>query len=183
MESVLLTARRVQLPAIALTIGAAVLLPVLVHLIPSEAGAPPLGARLLPIFIAPLVAILLGYPVVGLVASLVMPSLNHLLTGRPPAAIIMSMTIELVIFSLIVSLVWWKLPRSPLRYIIAPLAYIVARMVALLVETITQSVPVSFEAFTNSLIFALPGLVVLLLVNLVATAALAQSAEQSAKQK
>lgn len=178
MESVLTTARRVQLPAIALTIGAAILLPLLVHLIPSDPGAPPLGARLLPIFIAPLVAILLGYPIVGLVASLIMPSLNHLLTGRPAAAIVTSMTIELVVFSLIVSLVWWKLPRSPLRYVIAPLAYIVARLVAMLVQAITQPIPAPLEAFTTSLTFALPGVVVLLLVNLVVAAALAQSAQQ-----
>lgn len=181
MTAALEIARKIQIPAVILTIVAAVLLPVLVHLIPSEAGAPPLGARLLPIFIAPLVAILLGYPIVGLVASLVMPSLNHLLTGRPPAAIVASMTLELTVFSLIVGLVWWKLPRSPLRYVIAPLAYIVALAVATLAQTITQSIPAPFEAFTNSLIFALPGLVVLLLVNLVVAAALAQSAEQSTK--
>lgn len=157
MTAVLTTAKKYQIPAIALTIAGAVLLPVLVHLIPTSAGEPPMGARLLPAFYAPLLAIFLASPLVAVVASLVAPLLNNLLTGNPPSPLVLPLTLELLVFSIIVGVVAWRLPKSPLRMVIAPIAYIVAK----LVSSVIQQAP-----FFDGLTLALPGIILLLVLNI-----------------
>ena len=114
---------------IAAALGAGLLLPVLVHLIPVE-GGPPAGARLLPIFVAPLLAALRLSPVSALAIAVGSPLLNHLLTGRPAGALLGRMEIELIIFTLLV--LWARhLPRHHLAWI-APSAYLAGAAVAAL---------------------------------------------------
>ncbi|HEX7021642.1 MAG TPA: hypothetical protein VF171_02215 [Trueperaceae bacterium] len=111
----------------ALTLAACVLLPVAVHLIP--AGGVPLGARLLPIFLAPLLAAYLFPPVVALAAAALAPFLNQALTGMPPKGLAAQISVELLVFVGLVVLVRRMWPRFlPL----APLAYLAAHLLTAL---------------------------------------------------
>lgn len=72
----LLAQKRVRVAsATLLTVLAALLLPLLVHLLPSSGGVP-LGARLLPIFYAPLLATVFFGPVTSLAAGALAPFAN-----------------------------------------------------------------------------------------------------------
>lgn len=68
--------RTISLSAVA--VAASVAIPFLVHLAP---GGSSIGATLLPIFWAPLLAILFFGPVPAVAAALLAPLLNHLITG------------------------------------------------------------------------------------------------------
>ncbi|MEM7734304.1 MAG: hypothetical protein AAF267_00815 [Deinococcota bacterium] len=150
----------VIIPATIVTIAAMMLLPLLVHSLPVQ-GAP-MGARLLPIFFAPLVAIYLVHPAVALIASLVTPYLNHVLIGNPPQPLMLTLTSELVIFSLIC----WGLKRFKLRFV-APFAYVVAKTLTLIFYKTTQLTSTApWNNYLPSLQLALPGLVLLLVINL-----------------
>lgn len=115
----------------ALGIGAALAaglaLPVLVHLIPVEAG-PPMGARLLPIFLAAIVAAMRMDAVSALSIAVFTPLLNRLLTGSPAGPMLPTLLIELgVVVGALLLLRRWA-PRL-LRVAAAP-AYLVAAVIA-----------------------------------------------------
>src|SRR3990172_7405742 len=71
----------VQVPATIVTISLMIALPFLVHLAPPVGGIQ-MGAIMLPIFYAPLVAIFLFHPAVSIVAAMLAPTINLLVTGR-----------------------------------------------------------------------------------------------------
>ena len=89
-----------QIPAALVTLGFMWLFPFLVHLIPVS-GTVPIGARLLPIFYAPLLAAWLFHPIVGLASSLLMPFINHAFTGMPTFNVAVMTSIELSVFSIV----------------------------------------------------------------------------------
>lgn len=154
----------VQIPATLVTIGLMMLLPFLVHLLPPIGGSP-IGPRLLPLFYAPFVAAALCHPAVALVASLTVPLLNHALTGSPALNIAAILTFELVIFSLASRFMTQRWPRfwgaAPLAYLIAKLASLL--MLIVLPLNLIPAPPLTF--FWSSLTTAVPGLIVLLLIN------------------
>ncbi len=158
-----LTAQRsnwkIQAPAALLTVAAAIALPVLVHLLPAAAGAP-WGARLLPAFLAPLVAAYLFHPAVALVAAAVAPLLNHWLTGMPAQPMVAGLTLELVLFS---GLVLAMRSRWPRFWAAAPLAYITAHALAL--ALIPASPAPYLTVLTATLTTALPGILLLTAAN------------------
>ena len=80
-----------------LTITAMALLPILVHLIPFS-GKTPLGAYLLPMFIAPLVSAFYLSPAGLVAACLIGPPLNYMLTGMPDLTVLLTLIPELMIF-------------------------------------------------------------------------------------
>lgn len=159
------TLRRPLLASVtAATVALTFALPLLFHLF-SEPGIP-LGARLLPIFYAPLLAALLFPPVVALSASLIAPFLNHALTGNPPLPMAVQLSAELLVFTGVVLSLRRRWPQLPVT---APLAYLVARAVVFFAP---QPAAVlsggAWGVLLTSLWVALPGLAVLLLLNLVA---------------
>lgn len=109
---------------LAVVIAAA--LPVLVHAIPWQAEVP-LGARLLPIFLAPALVVLLGWGPWAVLVTAAAPLLNHLLTGRPSAAMLWTLSLEVLVFACLVA-AGWRL--RPLRWVLLPLAYLIATAVA-----------------------------------------------------
>ena len=115
----------------ALGVGAALAaglaLPVLVHLIPVEAG-PPMGARLLPIFLAAVVAAMRMDPVSALSIAVFTPLLNRLLTGSPAGPMLPTLLIELGLVVAALLLVRRFAPLL-LRVAAAP-AYLLAAVVA-----------------------------------------------------
>lgn len=165
MSSSTLALSRPQLVSVTLaTTFFAFVLPFAFHLVP-QSGIP-LGARFLPIFYAPLLAAAFFPGVVALVASLFAPLLNHLLLGNPPLPLVVQLTAELLVFSATVLLL--KRYAAP-PWFSAPLAYVVARVLVFFVATPAALVrPDAWSAVADSLVVALPGLVLLALLGLFA---------------
>jgi hypothetical protein len=155
-----------QIPATLLTLGLMWLIPFLVHLIPFS-DAVPLGARLLPIFYAPLLAAWLFHPLVSLISSLLMPFINYALTGMPVFNVAVMLSVELSIFSLV--LVASRTRRARLPWL-APLAVVLGKAVSSLLLFIFPFVPLSpWAYFSASVMNALPGLLVLLALHFALT--------------
>ncbi len=151
-----------QIPAAVLTLGMMWFFPFLVHFFPAI-SAVPLGSQLLPIFYAPLLAAWLFNPFVGLACSLLMPFINHALTGLPEMNVAVMLSIELSVFSLALMVFRKSGARLP---VFAPLALIVAKVFSSLVLFILPIMPVTpWAYFTSSLITAIPGLIILFVIN------------------
>jgi len=84
----------------ALVLAMAIALPFAVHLIPVE-GSVPVGARLLPVFLAPLIALYFFRPAIVLPAAALAPILNFMVTGQPQASLLFGMVLELTVFTLV----------------------------------------------------------------------------------
>ena len=91
---------RVRLLDLAVFLGLTLLAPWVVHMIPSWDDSP-IGAKMLPIFYAPLIAALTGRGQVSVIVALLAPWVNHLLFGMPPRPIAILLNIELVVFSIV----------------------------------------------------------------------------------
>ena len=155
------TDKRYQIPATVVTISLTLLFPFIVHTI----GGPAAGARWLPLFYAPFIAVVLFHPAVGIVAGLLTPFLNHWLTGAPPWGTAVLLSVELVIFATTSHLL---LRRWPRLWMAAPLAYLLALLTAVLLLTLMPGILVPAapgQFFTVTLRQAWPGMFVLLLLN------------------
>lgn len=147
----------------ATTILVMVATPFLVHLIPFS-GSQPLGAYLLPMFIAPLVAAVYVSPVGLALAAIAAPLLNHALTGMPALPGLYPLMAVLVLFSLFISLAikrgWRFLGISTVAFLFAKLI-VFAPAELLLKGSITLQ---PFQGYLTGLTVALPGLLVLLAI-------------------
>lgn len=118
-------ARRAVWIGAALAAGLA--LPVLVHLIPVQSG-PPMGARLLPIFLAATVAAMRLDAVSALSIAVLTPLLNRLLTDMPAGPMLPVVATELLLVVALVLAVR-RLAPAMLRWVPVP-AYLLAAVVA-----------------------------------------------------
>ncbi len=147
-----------------LVLAISLLLPFLVHLLPSWDDSP-LGAHLLPIFYAPLGALLLGRTGVALAAAFLAPWLNHLLTGHPLLAMAILLNAQLVLFILVGH---WQLRARLPAWLIGPLGYALALVISALPGTLLPgtgaSFPLSLAAVPGILLRATPGLAILALI-------------------
>ena len=143
----------------ALSVAVTLLLPFLVHLIPSSGV--PLGARLLPIFFAPFLAAMLFHPAVSLITAAATPALNHLLTGRPSPEMAGLLSAELLLFVGFVLLgkrLGWR------TFLLAPLAYVgSSTLVYALTKLFGNAEP--WVSRLDALQIALPGLICLAILN------------------
>lgn len=146
--------RTLSLSAAAVT--ATLVFPYLVHLLPAGQG-PQVGATYLPIYWAPLFAALLFGFVPALAAAALGPLLNHWLTGSPPAFLLSSMTIELVLFVVILRLL---LNLAPRNLVAVPLAYLVGR-------ALVSVAAGTWAGLASSLQTAWPGIAILTVVGAV----------------
>lgn len=138
----------------------AVLLPYLIHFIPSWDDSP-IGGKLLPIFYAPLIAALLYRMHVAVIISFVSPWINHLLTGMPSTPVAIQLTVQLAGFSVFVFYIaqWGKH-----RWWLGPGGYLVSKpLVFVVLLLMPQSYPdISALTFTiNTTLNALPGIIIL----------------------
>jgi hypothetical protein len=160
-----LAAERLQIKETALVLVATILLPVLTHLFPYS-GQAPVGAVLLPIFIAPLVAAFYFRSHVAVLAGALAPFANMLLTGQPGWHFASVLSFELIIFSTaLVSLRHVAI----LQWVLAPLALLLAKLSSYLLVNaypgiLPQGFPVSFDA--QGVATMLPGIVILSAINL-----------------
>jgi len=147
----------------ALTLAGMVLLPIIVHLIPFS-GTQPLGAYLLPMFIAPLVAAFYVSPIGLILAALLAPMINTALTGMPQVPMLYFVTSELIVFSL---LVFWFVQKEKVFPGFSALAFLLAKIVVMvpkiLILTGSLALPVIGQNLTG-LAVSIPGILTLLVV-------------------
>jgi hypothetical protein len=148
----------------AIALGIAVLAPFLVHLLPSWDDSP-LGSHLLPIFYAPLGALMMGRMGLALGVGLLAPWLNHVLTGHPVIPMAVLLCLQLALFVPAGALL---ARRGAPAWSIGPLAYLVALALSALLGTVLiasgNAFPVDLTRVPGSVFRSLPGLAVLALV-------------------
>ena len=108
----------------AVLLAVAWFVPFAVHLAPWS-GARPLGAYLLPMFWATFVAAYFYGARIGVIVGLFAPAINLLVTGLPAWKFLAVMSCELVAFALLAT---WAIRCVPRFFLIAPLAYVVAKL-------------------------------------------------------
>ncbi|MGB7876142.1 MAG: hypothetical protein WBL25_17295 [Anaerolineales bacterium] len=147
----------------ALTLTGMVLLPIIVHLIPFP-GIQPLGAYLLPMFVAPLVAAFYVSPVGLILAAILAPMINNALTGMPQAPLLYFVTSELIVFSIIV---FWIVQKEKTFLGFSALAFLVAKIVVMVPRILILSdgfdLPVVGQNLTG-LAISIPGILILFAV-------------------
>ncbi|MCC5938016.1 MAG: hypothetical protein JJU34_12110 [Lunatimonas sp.] len=141
---------------------AAVIFPILVHLIPPYQGIP-IGAYLLPVFYIPLIALWLSGWKTAIFITILAPLVNFFLTGSPQSGIMGMLTIEVLLFTGMAAL--WM--TTPVRWAAGPLSYVGAKVISSTLLILWPILPASpWEFFTNSLQNGAPGILILLLLNL-----------------
>lgn len=137
--------------------------PFAVHLVPWT-GARPLGAHLLPMFWATFVAAYFFGARLAIVVGLFAPVVNALVTGLPALKFLGGMAVELVVFA---ALSAWAVRRRPRWLVIAPAAYVVAKIASLIVQACTGALAPGRGGgdLVSSVIGAVAGLVVLTVIH------------------
>ena len=146
-----------------LTLTGMVLLPIIVHLIPFS-GSQPLGAYLLPMFIAPLVAAFYISPVGLLLAAILAPMINNALTGMPQVPMLYFVTSELIVFSMIV---FWMVQKEKTFLGFSALAFLLAKLVVMIPKILVLSGSLALPAIGQNLTglaISIPGILILFLV-------------------
>ncbi|MDZ7801744.1 MAG: hypothetical protein U5K81_13285 [Trueperaceae bacterium] len=125
-----------------------------------------MGSTLLPIFWAPLIALFVFGSVPAFAAAALAPIVNNLVTGLPPTPALSMITVELVVFVVLVLFSMRWMPRNPL---VAPACYAVAHTLVTVAFWLSSGAPESaWGLLGSSFQTALPGIVMLFLVNLAA---------------
>lgn len=141
------------------TLSAMLIMPLLFHAVPSWGSVPP-GAVWLPIFYAPLAAVLFFRPHTAAIAAVLSPTINRLLTGQPAPEAAYLLTAELILFVFLTQLIlrWRKdfIPAGVVSYLLAKL----------LVMLLTASHPLA--AWGAGFIHSWPGLIILFLIPVMA---------------
>lgn len=141
-----------------------VLFPFMIHILPVPEDAR-IGARLLPMFYAPLLAALLGRTRSAFIVAAVAPWLNWALTSHPaPRGAIVTM-LQLLVFAWAVRAM---LKQFGARWFLAAPAYVAGMVAATIVAAIFPDLisgrPV-IAWISNSVTMGLPGIGVLVLIN------------------
>lgn len=141
------------------------LVPFLVHYIPSF-GPRAVGVYLLPAFWSVFVAVYLRGAAVGAAVALVTPLVNLLLTGLPVRAGVATMSLELVAYAMCTA---WLVRHWRTLWVVAPLGYLPAKALVIAVRWAVPDLGEEHAPLAHllgSVQNALPGLGVLLLINL-----------------
>lgn len=132
-------------------------IPFAVHLVPWS-GERPLGAYLLPMFWATLVAVYFFGTRTGLATALCAPAINLMVTGLPALHGAVFASFELVVF---VCALAWMVRRWPRVVGLAPVGYVVAKLCTAGLQVALGDAGVSVASLQHSFTRALPGLLVL----------------------
>lgn len=151
----------------ALTLAAALAMPVLVHMAP-WGGATPLGALLLPMFWAAFVAVYLCGLWAGLLVAAFGPTLNTFLTKFPELRLNGIMSFELAVF-VVFSWVVLRGEKGRGFWLLAPLAFVVAKLGSSAVRAAgaeaAGGLELAAEFFMRSVTNGAPGLAILAAIN------------------
>ena len=144
---------KLQIKESVIVLAFSILIPFMIHFIPVSGNS--VGAVLLPIFIAPFIAVVFFRLNVGLSAAILSPVLNYLLTGNPVYGTVGIITIELCLFVLIAKLL---INLKYVKYFAAPISIVISMF-------FTQIVFSSLNHFTFVLYTALPGIILISIIN------------------
>lgn len=146
-----------QIDKLAFVLVAMFCLPLLFHLIP-QTTQNPLGVVWLPIFYAPLVAVVCFNRRVAILAAIMSPTLNMILTGMPSLSMARLLTLELVVFVLTAQLIFRVNKRF---WALGAVSCLAAKFVS------TGLFQAGSLSFSSSIITAVPGIVALLFIGLI----------------
>ena len=146
-----------QIDKLAFVLVAMFCLPLLFHLIP-QSPQNPLGAVWLPIFYAPLVAVICFKRRVAVLAAIISPALNMILTGMPSLSMARMLTFELVVFVLIAQLIFRINKRF---WALGAVSYLVAKFIS------TGLFQISSLSFSAAIMKAAFGITTLLVIGLI----------------
>jgi hypothetical protein len=141
-----------------------VMFPFMIHILPVPGDAR-LGPRLLPMFYAPLLAVLWGRVGSALLLALVAPWLNWTLTAHPAPLGAVVMTVELLGFVLVFRFLMAKIGA---QWFLAAPAFFSGKIAAVVVVTlfpvlIGGRAPLGWAA--QSVLVGVPGIAILVLIN------------------
>ena len=154
-----------ELDKVIIVLVATSFIPVFVHLIPGSSDIPA-GAVWLPMFFAPFIAAFLFKVHVGLIAAVFAPMLNMFLTGKPLYTVTAMLTAELLIF---VTISRFLAERYANFLGTSVAAYLIAKFTSSVFLGIMPYFALEesrFRSFLSSTEIAIPGLIVLFLINL-----------------
>ena len=140
------------------------LVPFLVHLIPWT-GARPLGVYVLPVFWTTFVAVYFYGALMGLAVGLVTPLVSLALTGLPALTSVGPMAVEAAGFTLGAA---WLVGRWPAFWFAAPLAWVLAKALAIAGQLVVSELHNADQAgqhLLHSMGNGLTGLGVLAVIN------------------
>lgn len=148
----------------AVLVAVAWLVPFLVHLVP-WGGARPLGVHVLPVFWTTFLAVYFYGALPGLAVGLVTPLVNLALTGLPALRMVGPMGMEVAFFAGAAALLTGRWPTFGL---VAPLAWVVAKALAIAGQFLVPAFHYADQPFQHLLRSAqngLTGLAVLAAIN------------------
>lgn len=151
---------RLQIKETIFLLSGSIILQFVVHLIPSVNNIPA-GAYLLAMFYAPLLAAMYFKRHVSIVVGALTPLANYLLTGLPLPQVAAMLTVELLVFAAVVSLL---LQNNTLKKASAALSFLCAKSVSFIIFSWLGEFYAT--SFLQSLLYALPGISLLAAVNI-----------------
>lgn len=160
-------ASRLQIKETILLLSAAVLLPLLIHLIPAVNGQPA-GAYLLPIFYAPLAAVIFSRFHAAIITAVFSPMINYLITGNPQFQLVQIMSLELGIF---VTIFYFINKIDSLRFVAALLSYALTMAVLFVLLSVVNSLLPGKDAsgfIIDSISTGIPGIFIIAAINIAA---------------
>ena len=143
----------------------ALLLPLVLHLLPNPSSYP-VGAKLIPLFYAPFIAVLFFRFPLALAIGIFSPLANFLLLGHPSVSFLFQLGLEILCFVLIAHLLK---DFKGIRWVNAPFAFIGAKMAIWgLLSVLSMASPeITVPAYFESTIsFAAPGIFILWALNI-----------------
>jgi len=157
---------RLQVKETVLLLSLSVLIPFLIHLLPEINGVP-MGAILLAMFLAPLIAVRYFKFHVGLLIAFLSPVINSLITGNPKTILLPLLTFQLILF--VISLKLIRISKiTEKASILFPFLFCV--IISFFVINIFPSILPGIKAdmfLWSSLFNALPGIILLTLSDFV----------------
>jgi len=149
--------RNLQVVETIILLAATILFQFFIHFIPTSGT--PVGAFLLAMFFAPLIAVIFFKPHAAFVVAIFSPILNYLISGSPIAEILPLMTIKLVLF---VSCLYLFFNIKSIKKISALPAILVSLTVSPFIVSLFSSYN---KNVLSSLTTAIPGILLLTVVN------------------
>jgi len=149
--------RNLQVAEIILLLAGSILLQFLIHVIPSSGT--PVGAFLLAMFFAPLIAVVFFKPHTAFLVAILTPILNYFISGSPVTEILPLMTIKLVLF---VSCLYLFFNVKSIKKISALFAITISITLSPFIVSLFSSYN---EIILNTLTTAIPGILLLTVVN------------------
>lgn len=160
-------ASRLQIKETVFVLTAAVLIPLLIHLIPAINGQPA-GAYLLPIFYAPLIAVLFFRFHTAIITAVFSPIINYLITNNPHFQIVQMMMLQLAVF---VTILYFINKIDKIRLLSAVVSYTLTMAALLIILSIVPSMLPGKDTFSfiiDSILTGIPGIIIIASINITA---------------